>query len=538
MSDSVLPFKLPSVPPLLPQDGRNLKERDAVQQAYNNFFSFPVTEAQKSLEETQASEWISLGQKQALNTFHAAAERVPAYKDFLKKHSVQHEKIMTFAEFEQNVPTTNKSDYIGQYPLEALSWDGLPQRGKVIGLSSGTTGEPYAWPRDTMLELEIAYTFELLLESFFNVSKYKTLFVDCFAMGMYVGGVFVLNSTLRTIEKGYNVTITTPGNVMDDVLHVVKTLMPHYEQIILSGYPPFIKDVIENGINKGIEWSNVRTVLLTSSEGFSESWRQHVASMAGIKNPLFHFLSYYAAADAAILGIETPWSVLVRNYLSRNIEDVIDVFGESRLPSFMQYLPTLRYFEETNEELYFTASNGCVPLLRYNIHDHGGIIGFQEMEDILSKKGIEVDSEMRERGVNKRWQLPYVFIHGRSDHTAILYGANIYPEHVKSALEHDEPLKYCTGRFVMEVAEDEAHDEKFIIHVECREGVQINNSLAENIARVIAGVLQDINAEYRNAFKAIGKRAIPRVQLYKYNDSRYFNNTKKQKWKNSNNHVL
>src|SRR3989344_5952796 len=67
--------------------------------------------------------WIKKGEKRALQLFSLMAQRVPAYKDFLKKNNINAEKIKTINDF-KHVPTIDKDNYLRIYPLEKLCWDG------------------------------------------------------------------------------------------------------------------------------------------------------------------------------------------------------------------------------------------------------------------------------------------------------------------------------------------------------------------------------------------------------------------------------
>jgi len=525
-----MPFPIPPIPPKFTPLTAAAKNRQFSKKLYNDFFSFPIRQARKILETTPAEEWEKEGQKRALQVFHAAAERVPAYEDFLKKHKIRHDKVKTIDDF-AHVPTIDKKKYLQAYPLEQLCWDGNIYRSHMISISSGSTGKPFLWPRDDRLELETTYLFELILDSFFHISTRKTLIVNCFAMGMYVGGPFFLNATLRTAQKGYPVTVVTPGNVMDDILRVVHESAPHYEQVILSGYPPFLKDVIENGRDAGIDWSSFRTVIFPAGEGFSEQWRDAVIKSAGNGNPLVDLLGYYGTADAAVLGMETPWSVLIRQTIADHNDLIEKIYGQNRLPSFMQYLPTLRYFEQIREELHFTTASGSIPLIRYDIGDNGGLMTHQQIMRITEKNGVDTKEKLALREYSKIWQLPYVYVFGRSDHTAILYGANIYPENIRTALETGNIANKCSGRLVMEMEEDKQHNQHLNVHVECKKRVKPTNQLREQVARTTVLVLEQINYEFANTLKAIGNKAIPRIYLHKYGDEQYFSRQRKQKWK-------
>ncbi len=525
-----IPFPVPTIP----VESKNQDSKYSYKYAhkiYKEYFNFPIKKARQTLEDTSPADWNKKGKVQALNVFQAAAHRVPAYKDFLKKHKVNPSTITSVSDFEK-IPVIDKESYLKHYPVEQLCWDGIFTNGNIISVSSGSSGKPFLWPREIGLELEVTYFFELILDSFFHISSHKTLLVDCFAMGMYVGGPFVLNTTMRISQKGYPISIVTPGNVMEDILRVVKELGPQYEQVILSGYPPFIKDIIDKGRKIGIDFNSFKTIIFPAGEGFSESWRSAVAENANIQDPVNSLLGYYGTADAAVMGAETPWSVLIRKAVSRNIENIEKIFGECRMPSVLQYIPTLRYFELINEELAFTAANGCIPLVRYNIRDKGGLWKFTDAHKNLKQIGVSYQDELDQNSkYGKPWQLPFVYVFGRSDQTAIIYGANVYPEHIKMILESKELAGYCSGRFVLDTEEDHSHNQHLILHLECHAHVQRNNDLRDYLTKTVFKMLKNINAEYANSAKANGSKAIPKIFLQEYEDSHYFARDKKQQWK-------
>ena len=525
-----IPFPVPSIPEEVQNKVNNPASR-YVQKAYKEYFSFPISKARRILEKTSSSEWEKRGKTQALKVFKAAAQRVPAYKDFLKKNHVDASRINSIADFEK-IPTIDKDSYLKKYPVEQLSWDGVFTRGNIVSVSSGSSGKPFLWPREVNLELEVTYFFELVMDSFFHISKRKTLLVDCFAMGMYVGGPFVLNTAMRISQKGYPLTIVTPGNVVEDILRVIQELGSHYEQVILSGYPPFIKDIIDRGHSAGIDFNAFQTIIFPAGEGFSEAWRNAVSGNANIGDPVTGLLGYYGTADAAVMGTETPWSVLLRKTASQDPKKLQQIFGECRLPSVLQYIPTLRYFELVEQELAFTAANGCIPLIRYNIRDKGGLWTFEQAQQQLSDAGLSYKNELENNPqYGQPWRLPFVYVFGRSDQTAIIYGANVYPEHIKAILESKELAGHCSGRFVLDTEEDHSHNQHLILHVECHGHVQCTDDLKAYMTKTIHKMLTEINAEYANTSRANGDKVIPKVFLQKYEDPRYFLREKKQQWK-------
>nr|BFE80968.1 hypothetical protein GCM10020093_035690 [Planobispora longispora] len=51
------------------------------------------------------------------------------------------------------------------------------------------------------------------------------------------------------------------------------------------------------------------------------------------------------------------------------------------------------------------------------------------------------------------------------------YGANVYPENVSVGLEQPEVSAFVTGKFVLEVVEDERRDRRLAVTVELAPGV-------------------------------------------------------------------
>src|SRR5690606_12687097 len=147
----------------------------------------------------------------------------------------------------------------------------------------------------------------------------------------------------RLAELGYPMTVVAPGSDKREILRVVPELAPHFDQVVLLGYPPFLKDVID----AGLPWSRWNVRLVTAGEVFSEEWRTLVASRAGIADPVRGIASLYGTADAGVLGNETPLSVEIRRFLAGRPELARELFGESRLPTLVQYDPEARSSRST-----------------------------------------------------------------------------------------------------------------------------------------------------------------------------------------------
>ncbi|MFN8566593.1 MAG: hypothetical protein U0Z44_03515 [Kouleothrix sp.] len=51
---------------------------------------------------------------------------------------------------------------------------------------------------------------------------------------------------------------------------MVAELGPAYDQVVLLGYPPFLKDIADAGRARGLDWSRFAIKLVLAGEVFSE----------------------------------------------------------------------------------------------------------------------------------------------------------------------------------------------------------------------------------------------------------------------------
>ena len=99
--------------------------------------------------------------------------------------------------------------------------------------------------------------FEQVFCDSFRAHERSTLAVVCFALGNWVGGLYTTSCCWHLARKGYPLMVATPGNNKAEIFRVVRELAPHFEQTVLLGYPPFIKDVIDAGAAEGINWAEL-----------------------------------------------------------------------------------------------------------------------------------------------------------------------------------------------------------------------------------------------------------------------------------------
>lgn len=69
-----------------------------------------------------------------------------------------------------------------------------------------------------------------------------------------------------------------------------------------------------------------------------------------------------------------------------------------------------------------------------------------------------------------RRTLPFVWVFGRTFWCVSLYGANVFVENVMGAVAAPQVASLVTGKFVLEVEEDQEADKRVLVHVEVAKG--------------------------------------------------------------------
>lgn len=486
---------------------------EASQRAMTAFQAFLAT----PLDATLSRHTSTSPPQAALELFHNVAASVPAYRAFLAEHAIAPGDVRSPADFAR-LPLVTKANYLRRYALADLCRGGNLAGCDFVAVSSGSTGQPTFWPRFVADEFQIAPRFEQVFRDSFHADERRTLAVVCFALGTWVGGMFTASCCRYLAAKGYPITVITPGNNKDEILRVVAELGPAYDQVVLLGYPPFLKDIVDAGRARGLDWSRFAIKLVLAGEVFSEEWRTLVGERTGSTNPNADSASLYGTADAGVLGNETPLSVCVRRWLADHPAAAAALFGEPRLPTLVQYDPLSRFFELHAGTLLFTGDNG-IPLIRYHIADNGGLIGYDELLAFLAGHGFDPLAALG-AGARGARRLPFVYVFGRSHFTISYFGANIYPENVTVGLEQPAIKEWVTGKFVLESREDTDRNRYLAITVELAPGAAPDAAMAQAIGESILVQLRRLNSEFANYVPA--EYQPPRVMLRPTGDPEYF----------------
>ncbi|GAB7037144.1 MULTISPECIES: phenylacetate--CoA ligase family protein [Catenuloplanes] len=442
-----------------------------------------------------------------LGLFRDTVSDVPAYRKFLLARDVDPDAVVSV----DQIPLTSKSDYHHRYPLPERCRGGRVTGGDIVALSSGSSGTPTVWPRSARDERGGAARMAHILRDAFHADERTTLAVVCFALGHWVGGMYVAGICRRLAAEGYPITVAPAGNDIDEVLRVVDELGGHYEQVVLLGYPPFVKNVIDSGLARGVDWAAYRIKIVMAGEVISEQWRDLIGLRAGMTDPASDVANMYGTADGGVLATETPLSVRIRRFLAGRPDLASAVFGDSRLPTLAQFDPATHLFETVPGGTLAFSTDGTVPLIRYHIADEGGLIGYDDLIALCRGHGFDPGDGA---------DLPFVFVFGRSMFTVSFFGANVYPEDVAVALEQPGIADWATGRFVLRTLEDVDRDRRLNVVVEVAGGASGTETRRRAAAEAIRAELLRVNNEFAHYVPA-GYQT-PDVELRAADDPEFF----------------
>jgi phenylacetate-CoA ligase len=479
----------------------------------------------------KSSFWKKEQEKRLLDLFHTSADKVKAYKDFLRKARINPDKVNTIEEFQKVLPV-NKDNYLRSYPWEKLCMPGsLVAQSLVLTSTSGSTGRPFYFPRNGLLDAQSSIYHQMFIRNSGIDPNKSTLVLVCFGMGVWIGGVITYQAFKSISERGYPMTILTPGVNKREIYEALKNIGPKYDQVIMCGYPPFMKDVIDEGKENGINWSSFNLKMVFAAEAFSEKFRDYILRKTGMKNPYRDTMNIYGSADLGTMAEETPISILIRRLALKNKRLYKKLFDQAtRLPTLAQYIPHFINFECTKNNVYCSGDN-VLPLVRYEIGDNGGVHNYTDVEEIFKSEGMDLKDEAKKAGITDTIaELPFVYIYERTDLSTKLYGAIIYPEYVKMGLQNATLEKYITGKFTMFTKHDKKQDEYLEINIELKSGINESDWLTDEVARLIYEELMEQSAEYKYLTGMLNGRVKPHIIFWPHEHPLHFQTGIKQKW--------
>ena len=331
----------------------------------------------KSLFETVPPPVLAItGQLRAERAAWRAIRRVPAYRDYLERNrSIP----MVSRRRRSCVPCRRRTRrlYIDPYPIDKRCIDGrIGFRGVTMDESSGSTGTPYNWIRGAAERSVAQRNIAFFARYAFGAGDLVTL--NAFSMGAWATG---FNMSLGMNRHGL---VKSIGPDIPKILSSLTVLGPS-RRYLISGYPPFIKHLLDEGDRQGFPWSSYRMDALVGGEGMAEELRDRLLERFTM------VYSGYGATDLEIgMAGESPGQCRAPAPGSRAARHPNGLFGsDQRLPMVFQYNP-LVHFLEVNRlgEMLCTVSrlDLMAPRIRYNVHDSGGLLEFATAQRVLGRR--------------------------------------------------------------------------------------------------------------------------------------------------------
>ncbi len=465
-----------------------------------------------------------------LGVFQQAVALVPAYADYLSQQNIDAATIHTSTDFKK-LPLTSKKTYLQQYNLEDLVLGGTLHQPLIFCSTSGSTGAPYYFPRSEILSTQYARLLQDYLLQTDPGRKKRTLVLLGFGMGVWIGGVITLRAfEIAAKQLKYPLSILPVGYNKTELYKALRQLAPQYDQTIIVGYPPFIKQIVDEAPAEGIDFGLMHIRLIFAAESFTETFRDYLCQKTGA-DPLLDTLNIYGTADIGAMAYETPLSIMIRRLASKDSELFASLFGQiQKTPTLAQYNPRYISFESVNDEIVLTGK-AVLPLVRYAVGDNGGTISFARVKHLLKKHGYDVTVEATKAGIEHTLRTnPFVFVYERKNFSVTLHGINIYPEFVKEALLDETISQIVTGRFTMLTEYDALHNQYLAVHVELYKGAKSSAKLKQYLTEVIRKGLITRSSEFAEIAKNPESNTLLHVELWPQDDPAYFAPGTKQKW--------
>lgn len=464
-------------------------------------------------DRTPAPILSGLGQLRAERAAWRASRNTPAYRDFLDDAEIQADGLFPLGILGR-LPETDKHSYVDRFGmLERCVGGEVPYPGTTIDESSGSTGTPYNWIRSHQERTVAHRNIGFFARYAFGTKPLITL--NAFSMGAWAAG---FNMSLGMLRHGI---VKSIGPDIDKILSSLEYLGSSHRYLI-SGYPPFLKHLLDEGDRRGFPWGDYELHALVGGEGMTEELRDLL---------LVRFVSVFSGYGATDIEIgmagESPVSIALRRLARTNPEVREALFGsDPRLPMVFQYNPIIHFLEVNGlRELVCTVSRLDLlsPRIRYNVHDEGGIARYADVRAVLARLGYDLDrlgdvpDTHGPRGPlpwAKPIPLPFTWVFGRRDATVSVMGSNIYPEDIETIVYRDGDLVPRLHSFLLSVVDDETGTPRPAIALELTDLTGVDDAWRAAMSDRLRDGLRDLNIDYRSSLAEFPGAMQPIVATY------------------------
>ncbi len=430
---------------------------------------FLYTRAVRSFMSASSVELQTQSEQKAIAAFDAAYQRSPPYRAHLQKTGFQNTPIRNIEDFKKYVPVSTKDMIYGN-----TSWISkhLPlEPSPSFLLSSGSSGI-FSFGIHSQHHINQQTEFlNALFSHYFHILDQKTLIINCLGQAVRLPAL--------------DAAIIETGPRTDALLYILEKLSPQFEQTILVGDNYFVKNSLEDGLNRGIPLSRLCLQLILGGVYLPETLRTYLAELLNNKTYNGLILSSMGISEFGLnLFVETPETITLRQWAEKNPVLSQKIFGDAApfTPMFFNYFPQAFYIEEVHGEIVITNLNtqALLPLIRYNAGDKGRSIPYEDL------KHVDL-GEIDMATLRPPFKSPLVLIYGKNEYVETPNKIKIYPQQVQKGLyEHIGTASLTTGYFRLNT------NNGMSLQIQLKQGIQPNEAVTQQFRQAI---LQNINVD-------------------------------------------
>nr|HAT8715365.1 hypothetical protein [Legionella jordanis] len=297
---------------------------------------------------------------------------------------------------------------------------------------------------------------------------------------------------------------------------IAETLNKEKSQIIIAGYPPFLKDLAAYIQDKGYSLADFSAIAVVGGQAISEAMRDLL-----IQDGFNQIYSSYGASDLDInLGVETEYEITVRKAIEQNPGLARELYGPNKgLPMVFHYDPWNYHVEcldegkdeahaDDKDSLIFTATRNdrSSPRIRYDLGDKGRIYASSDVQALLAKYGIFQ---------KPKTNLPLIFVWGR-DSTVVFNGANLaFTELERAVTDIDTESKILKKAFYSYIDERTGED-KLEIWLELNDGIEMEDHEMNDYSQALFTKLAGLNQDFRYQLESLEEGTpLPIIRFFK-----------------------
>jgi phenylacetate-CoA ligase len=398
--------------------------------------------ADRAVTDIDRSSLVVRSQERAVEQFRRAATGVPFYRRLLADRRIRPGRVTDIEAFRATVPIISKRDVFTLQPLANLLVDRAVKDVVTLISSSGLTASSFSLGMiDGPGTQAMVESVDEYLDARFQTTHKKTFVINTCAMGI----------TIPTSLPSINLSVRS-----DKALALLRALRPYYRQFVVTSDVYFLRKLIEDGRNAGMQWNRWPVQFVTGGEWFPESYRQYLAGLLEVDldrpRPRAHILGSMGAAELGFnLCFETHETVRLRRLAASDERVRQALFGPvETIPMIGHYDPRRWFIELAPAE--GPASNGgafvftsldmaaAMPLVRYQTGDCGHAFSHRHVSRIL--RSLKYDAYIPAS------PYPLLAVAGRADHSVTVAGRAVPMELLRSVLYSNRTLAaHTTGQF-------------------------------------------------------------------------------------------